>query len=104
MVSVFLKEEKQMQYNYSYFPIFIEEEYPHSRDVIYKQLRSEGIHGRRYFYPLISDFETYSHFSTARKDNLITAHKISNQVICLPLYPELDFEVVNRIINILKTR
>jgi dTDP-4-amino-4,6-dideoxygalactose transaminase len=41
--------------NYAYFPIFVEK----NRDTLYETLKENGIFGRRYFYPLISDFPMY---------------------------------------------
>ena len=49
-------------YNYSYFPIFIDENYGKSRDELYHFLRENGIYGRRYFYPLVTQFPMFKRF------------------------------------------
>ncbi len=45
--------------NYAYFPILVDSDYPLSRDALYQKLKDSGIHARRYFYPLISQFPMY---------------------------------------------
>ena len=89
--------------NYSYFPIFVEEEYRMSRDELYYKLRDNGIRGRRYFYPLISSFPKYKHFPSACRTNLPVASKVSEEVICLPIYPQLNMEEVQRVAEIIRT-
>ena len=99
----FLKNIQDVKHNYAYFPIFIDKEkYGTSRDELYEKLKENNIYGRRYFYPLISKFSTYRGLDSARKDNLPIAEKIAEQVICLPIYPELKLNDQNNIINIIK--
>lgn len=62
-------------------------------------MQSEGIYGRRYFYPLISTFSTYRGLDSSKRDNLPVAYKMAEEVICLPLHHELTENDVNRIIN-----
>ena len=81
--------------NHAYFPIFVEPGFPLARDALYLALRDAGIHGRRYFYPLISDFPMYRGLPSAAPDRLPVARRASASVICLPIYPALeDVEVV----------
>jgi dTDP-4-amino-4,6-dideoxygalactose transaminase len=89
-------------YNYAYFPILIEKEYPLSRDELYDKLRQQGIFARRYFYPLISEFPMYRGVPTAAQSNLPIARKVAYQVLCLPIYPALENESVSRIISIIR--
>lgn len=83
--------------NYSYFPILVETEYPIKRDDLYQRLKDKGIHPRRYFYPLISDFPMYRGLPSSHKENLSQASAAAQQVLCLPIYPDLDMSVVNEI-------
>lgn len=83
--------------NYAYFPILIEASYPITRDALYQQLKDHGIHPRRYFYPLISDFPMYRGLPSAQSDNLPVATVAAQQVLCLPIYPDLDISVVDEI-------
>ncbi len=78
--------------NFSYFPILIEATYPLSRDELYYALRRVGIFARRYFYPLISNFPMYSHIASGKTDNIPIATKAAEQILCLPIYPELSTE------------
>jgi dTDP-4-amino-4,6-dideoxygalactose transaminase len=91
-------------YNYSYFPILIEKEYPLLRDELNDELRQNGIYPRRYFYPLISEFPMYRSLPSAAPSNLPFARKAADQVLCLPIYPELDNEVITKIVSIIKDR
>jgi len=83
--------------NYSYFPILVEADYPISRDDLYQRLKDNGIHPRRYFYPLISEFPMYRGLSSAHRGNLPVATAAAQQVLCLPIYPDLDISVVGEI-------
>ena len=83
--------------NYSYFPILIGAEYPISRDELYLYLKNNGIHPRRYFYPLISDFPMYRGLISSNRENLPAATVAAQQVLCLPIYPDLDMSVIEEI-------
>lgn len=96
----YLDEPQEVDYNYSYFPIFIDEsEFGRSRDDLFEELKKHGIYGRRYFYPLISEFPTYRGLPSAK--GLDIAYEVSRQIICLPLYPDLADEIVDLIISII---
>ncbi|MGL6465042.1 DegT/DnrJ/EryC1/StrS family aminotransferase [Aeromonas hydrophila] len=88
--------------NYSYFPILVKDDYVMSRDMLYSKLKSEGIFARRYFYPLISNIPMYNKIPSSSPKNLINANILSSSVICLPLYPGLDFDTLARIIELIK--
>ena len=83
--------------NYAYFPILIEDDYPLSRDELYQKFKDHGIHTRRYFYPLISEFSMYRGLPSADKANLPAATVAAQQVLCLPIYPDLEMSVVEDI-------
>lgn len=87
--------------NYSYFPIYVEEDFPLTRDQLYENLKAYGINARRYFYPLISEFSMYRGLPSSTRDNLPVATRISRQVLCLPIYPDLDLGTVDKIINLI---
>lgn len=87
--------------NFAYFPILVEDEYPLSRDELYAALADAGVHGRRYFYPLISNFPMYRGLPSAARDNLPVANRVSERVICLPIYPDLREEDQRRVIDII---
>ena len=83
--------------NYAYFPILVEPVYPISRDDLYQRLKDNGIHPRRYFYPLISNFPMYRGLPSARSESLPVATIAAQQVLCLPIYPDLDMSIVDEI-------
>lgn len=85
--------------NYAYFPIMVEADYPITRDALYQKLKDNGIHPRRYFYPLISEFPMYRGLHSAHKDLLPVATSAALQVLCLPIYPDLEMSVVEEIAN-----
>lgn len=97
-----LEEVHEKSSNYSYFPIFVEADYPIDRDMLYQTLRNNYIYARRYFYPLISDFPMYRGLPSARKENLPVATELALKVLCLPIYPALQEKEQDRIIQIIK--
>lgn len=90
--------------NYAYFPILIDADYPISRDDLYQKLKDHGIHPRRYFYPLISDFPMYRGLPSSHRENLPVATTAARQVLCLPIYPDLDMSVVDEVIRFIATQ
>ena len=98
----FFDDMAGVRHNYSYFPIFVDaEQYGISRDDLYEKMKENNVYGRRYFYPLITDFETYKDIPSAHPKNLPVANKIANQVICLPMHYALSEEDVKRVINVI---
>jgi dTDP-4-amino-4,6-dideoxygalactose transaminase len=92
-----IAQEGQTVANHSYFPILVESDYHLSRDELYQKLKGQGINARRYFYPLISDFPMYRGLPSAARANLPVAAKAAEQVLCLPIYPNLSNDDVERV-------
>ena len=89
-----------VRHNYSYFPIFVDaEKYGMTRDELYMKMKNQGVWGRRYFYPLISEFSTYRGLESSRPENLPNAHMMADTVICLPMHHALREEEINKIID-----
>lgn len=89
--------------NYSYFPIFVDANaYGAGRDFIYDKLKEKNIYSRRYFYPLISHFPAYRNLPTACKWLLPVAEKVSSEVLCLPIYPDLETEIIDLVCTVIK--
>ena len=87
-------------HNYSYFPIFVDAgKYGMTRDELYFKMRDHNVWGRRYFYPLISEFSTYRGLPSAAPENLPNAHKMADSVICLPMHHLLSEEDIDRVLN-----
>ena len=86
--------------NYAYFPILLDGRYPLGRDELNDLLHKSGIRSRRYFYPLISDFPMYRTLPSASRSNLPVAADATERVLCLPIYPDLPLETVERIADV----
>ena len=95
----FFNDTKNVEHNYAYFPIFVD---ANRRDEVYENLKVNNIFTRRYFYPLISQIDDYKNLKTALPANLPIAEKMSREVICLPIYPDLSLKSVERIISLIK--
>jgi len=91
-----------VRHNYSYFPIFVDaEKYGMTRDELYIKMKDQGVWGRRYFYPLISEFSTYRGLDSSHPENLPNAHRMADTVICLPMHHALTEAEIDKIIMVI---
>ncbi len=98
----FFDDMPGVRHNYSYFPIFVDaKEYGMTRDALYFKLQDAGVYGRRYFYPLISTFNTYRVLPSAAPEDLPVATRIADEVICLPMHHALSNEDVQKVIGVI---
>ena len=98
----FYEDMPGVKHNYSYFPMFIDaEKYGMTRDELYFKMKEANVLGRRYFYPLISEFSTYRGLESARRENLPNAYKMADTVICLPMHHELSEVDMERILKLI---
>jgi dTDP-4-amino-4,6-dideoxygalactose transaminase len=88
--------------NFAYFPILVRPDFRISRDATFQLLRENGIYARRYFYPLISEFPMYQNIPSAARGNLPVAFDAAGQVICLPIYPELQWAQVDMVVDLIR--
>ena len=96
----FFDDMPGVKHNYSYFPIFIDEKaFGMSRDALYAKMKAANVLGRRYFYPLISEFSTYRGLESANPKNLPNAHKMADSVLCLPMHHELSDNDIQRTLD-----
>lgn len=110
------ESEGAFSWNFAYFPILVEDSFPtppsggrgagalSARDALYEHMKSKGVLGRRYFYPLITDFEPYKHLVPSTLQGgvgrgLPVATKLASQVICLPMHHALTDEDVHRVLD-----
>lgn len=92
-----------VRHNYSYFPILIDaEKFGRSRDQLYFDMQRDNVFGRRYFYPLISDFSTYSGLPSATRENLPNAYRFAETVLCLPMHHALSDSDIDFILDLIK--
>lgn len=87
----FFNDISGVRHNYGYFPILIDvNSYGMNRDRLYERLKLNGIKTRRYFYPLCSQFSSYRNLPSSRPSFLPVAEQVAQEVLCLPIYSDLD--------------
>ena len=96
-----LQDSGELVANYAYFPILVDDSYFLSRDALYDYLKTKGIHPRRYFYPLISEFPMYRGLPSSNSERLPLALSAASQVLCLPIYPDLSLDIVETICRLI---
>ena len=99
-----LDDAGETRANHAYFPVLVQAGYALSRDELNDQLREAGIFPRRYFYPLISEFPMYRGLPSAAPANLPVATTAARQVLCLPIYPDLELSSVHEICDFIASR
>ena len=92
------------RYNYSYMPVLFEDK--QERDQIFMELVKNEIKPRKYFFPLTTDFDYFRKkgLDLVRLYNLKKAKDISNRILCLPLYPDLETRNITKIVEIIKSK
>ncbi len=94
------KEQEGITHNYAYFPVLFDKEvFVKSRDEVAEKLAGQGIFARKYFYPVTNTFECYKGKFPIQSTPI--ALRVSQQVLTLPLYADLDIETVDKICNII---
>lgn len=83
--------------NYSYFPIIISSSFALSRDELFEKLKQHNIYARKYFYPLMTEFSVYKPYQSDTPN----AKQLSEQVLCLPMYPNLSNEDIQKVVQII---
>lgn len=101
----FFDDMPGVKHNYSYFPCFIDAKaFGITRDELYFKMKEANVLGRRYFYPLISEFSTYRGLESADPKNLPNAHKMADSVICLPMHHEISDNDIERTLAFFKKK
>ena len=88
--------------NYAYMPVRVTREVAVTREALVEQLRREGVMPRRYFHPLIPEFQYYRSNLSADPTRYPVATRASAEVLCLPIYPELTDGQVKRISGLIR--
>ena len=93
--------QKNVRPNYAYFPVLFDPEcFGADRDEVQRRLDEHNIGARKYFYPLTSLFDCYA----GRSDPTVytpVALRISGQVLCLPLYADMNPNDVERVCDVI---
>lgn len=99
----FLEDIQGIRHNYAYFPILIDEKtYGMGRDELHTHMCQLNVFTRKYFYPLCSRYPCYAALPSSRPENLPIAERIARQVLCLPIFGDLDSESVKKICKMLE--
>ena len=86
--------------NCAYFPVvFHEEEFASTRNDVFDALQRAGIYSRKYFYPLTNTFDCFHGKYDVEKTPV--ARYVAKRVLTLPLYAELEIEMVDRICDVI---
>lgn len=94
-------EAKEIRSNYGYFPIRVKMDlYGRDRDALVDKLASNRVYARKYFYPLTSEYACYQgQFDVL---NTPVAQRVSREILTLPLYPDMDENIVHTICQIIR--
>jgi dTDP-4-amino-4,6-dideoxygalactose transaminase len=90
------------KYNYSYMPVCFDD--AEKRDETYSELIKNGIKPRKYFYPLTTNYDYFNGADLVKRYSLRRASDVSNGILCLPLYPDLGIDVVDKIVEIVNSK
>lgn len=94
-LSIFNKEMSN-HYNYSYYPILVDEEFHLDRDQVYELLRSYGIYTRKYFYPITSDQACFK--NKYKSIEVPISRKLAKKVLVLPMYADMSKNELDKVI------
>ena len=92
--------QKEVESNYAYFPIVIDEKaFGASREEVVQYLAERHVIVRKYFYPLTSSYRAFHRKYDVYKTPV--ALHISKRILTLPLYPDLSIKDVDRICDLI---
>ena len=100
-LEILVMQEEHLFHNYSYLPLLVKENKVADRDDILKKLADCGIFARKYFHPLITNTLNYKKYVTEKV--FPVSEYMSKSIVCLPIYPELNFHDVNKICSVIRS-
>lgn len=92
----YIEELENIRHNYSYFPILVQNN--ELRDFLFEEVKKYNLNLRKYFYPLCNDFSCYNYDSNQTP----VAKNISDTILALPMYSDLNEETIRKIIKIIE--
>ena len=98
-IRVFDTENDDTTRNYAYFPIEVEEDYPLTRDELYDKLAENGVHVRKYFYPVTADQACFKNMY--KNVEISSARMLSEKALVLPIYEKMESVSIDRIMEII---
>ena len=93
-------EQPGVESNYAYFPVVFDG-YKYGRDEVFERLAAQNIIARKYFYPITNAFDCYKGRPGFDPATTPIAKYIADRVLTLPLYPDLGFDDIDRICDII---
>lgn len=99
-----IKGSTSVKSNYAYFPILVHRTKNNDRDSLYQHLRDHGFMVRKYFYPLTCNFGIAEIENSAVIHDISTAKAKADEILCLPIYPELSEPEVHSVVSLIKER
>lgn len=99
-IRVPLQQDSRVESNYAYLPIIVQDHFPVSRDQLHDILWRESVGVRKYFYPIVSDYESYAGWFNP--ESTPVARAISRSVLTLPLFSDLTMSQVDMICEIVR--
>ncbi|MCI8899238.1 MAG: DegT/DnrJ/EryC1/StrS family aminotransferase [Lachnospiraceae bacterium] len=93
---------EKIKYAYPYFPILLKPDICGQgiRDKIYYKLKEQNIYSRKYFYPITADAACFH--NEYQKYVLENAIYAGENILALPLYPELRYANIDMITEIIQ--
>lgn len=88
----------ETEYNYAYMPILCENN--EVRDRLYIGLKEHNIFPRKYFYPITADSACFK--NKYKNVELVNARDVSERILVLPLFADLEKEIVEYICDSIK--
>ncbi|MGF0108077.1 DegT/DnrJ/EryC1/StrS family aminotransferase [Clostridium sp. SGI.024] len=95
-----IKEKTDIDYNYSYFPVFFDEKiFGATRNEVYNKLKENNIFSRKYFYPLANAYDCYR--GKFDINDTPVALSVSKRILTLPLYADITVEEIGKICDVI---
>lgn len=92
------RPQERVKTNYAYMPVYFDEKrFGKSRDDVFEQLAREDIFARKYFYPAVNELKCYRQYAGQKTP---VAHQVATHILTLPLFEELEIDVVDHICDI----
>jgi dTDP-4-amino-4,6-dideoxygalactose transaminase len=100
-IRVLIDMNPDIKKNYAYLPIFVDaNEYGHTRNQLHDYLRLNNFYTRKYFYPLINDYQCYREMYDSCDTPV--ARVLSEGVLCLPMFADLTSDQIGELALLIK--
>ena len=94
--------EQGVESNFAYLAAIFDDAFGATRDEVHERLATEGVHARKYFYPLTNDFACYRGREGFDSSHTPVAAYVASHVLTLPMYADLALSDVDEICSIVR--